>query len=94
MFARTVSHVVKKGLKIYPIPYIEEIAGRYDKILYLFEVTTNPSKFMRIVNGTSKTLDSFAEDTGEAPQHPKRTTLFDYIQSEPPRKRVTIEDYF
>lgn len=94
MFARTVSHVVKKGLKIYPIPYIEEIAGRYDKILYLFGVTTNPSKFMRLVNGTSRTLDSFVEETKESSSHPKRATLFDYIQSEPPKKKVTIEDYF
>ncbi len=94
MFARTVSHVIRKGLKIYPIPYIEEVAGRYDKILYLFDITTNPSKFMRLVNGTSRTLDTFVEAVEEVPQHPKRATLLDYVQPEPPRRRVTIEDYF
>ncbi len=98
MFARTVSHVVRKGLKIYPIPYIEEIAGRYDKLLYVFDRYTNPSKFMRLVNGTSmSTLDDFMGGE-EIPVTPSRkpTTILDFVQGEPtkPRKRVTLEDYF
>ncbi len=80
MYARTVSHVMRKGLKIYPMPYVEEITGRYDKILYVFDRSINPSKFLKYIESTSRTLDSFFEEKVEQPVEKRR--------------QITIEDYF
>ena len=102
MFARTVTHVVRKGMKIYPVPYVEEIAGRYDKILYIFDRYTNPSKFLRLVNGTAmNSLENYMTGTedSEVREERKTGTLMDYMEvkkeeSAKERKQVTLEDYF
>ncbi len=81
MFARTVSHVVRKGLKIYPTPYIEEVAGRYDKILHLFGVKVDPSKFLKLIENGTQSLFAFNQVTPVEKEvvQKKPMTLEDFI---------------